>query len=142
LQGDASPATDHVARHCRKNDLHWTGTIADGVLECAFLPRRNEDDGLSATWLEFFKGTRQQNMAEVRKHIGLTPTASNRLAVLNVRKIESAGKAHSAAGLRVTEEPDPTNPAHALIKEAATLADLTLREALAATVQPSDIETY
>jgi hypothetical protein len=142
LQGDALPATDHVARHCRKNDLHWTGPVADGVLECAFLPRPNEDDGLSTTWLEFFKGTRQQNMMEVRKHIGLTPKASNRLAVLNVRNIKNAGKAHSTAGLQVTEEPDPNNPAHALIKEATTLADLILREALAATVQPSDIETY
>lgn len=146
MQGDALPAGDHVARHCRKNDLHWTGQVADGILECALVP---DDDGLSVTWLEFFKGpNRQANMVGVRSAITavLKPKPSNRLAVLNVGNIERAGNAHSAAGLQVIEDPytdpPPGNPAHALVKEAATLGDQKLREAIAATVQPGDIETY
>ena len=146
MKGDPLPAGDHAARHCRQNDLHYNGKIPDGILECALVP---DEDGLSVTWLEFFKGSdRKANMVGVRSAITavLTPKPSNRLAVLNVGKIEQAGKAHSAGGLQVIEDPytdpPPGNPAHALVKEPATLADKTLREAIAATVQPSDMETY
>ena len=146
MKGDPLPAGDHVARHCRRNDLHYAGSVPDGILECALVP---DDDGLSVTWLEFFKGpNRQANMLGVRSAMTavLTPKPSNRLAVFNVGNIERAGKAHSGAGLQVVEDPytdpAPGNPAHALVKEAATLGDKTLREAIAATVQPGDIETY
>jgi hypothetical protein len=146
LKGDRLLPAHHVARHCRQNDLHYAGKIPAGILECALVP---DEDGLSVTWLEFFGGKdRVANMAGVRAAItaGLTPKPSNRLAVLNVGNIERAGSAASAAGLRVIEDPytnpPPGNPAHALVKEAATLGDQKLREAIAATVQPADIETY
>jgi hypothetical protein len=85
-------------------------------------------------------------MAGVRGAIGLTHKPSNRLAVINVGNIERAGAAATAAGLHVIEDPytdpPPGNPAHALVKEPVELGDQKLREAIAATIQPSDIETY
>lgn len=128
------------------NDLFWDPvTLAPTqVLECAFVPRAQENDGLSTTWLEFFGGNRQQNVAEVRKHIGLKPKQRNRIAVLNVGKIENAG---NSVGLHAVEDPDdppcpPGNPAHALIKEPVSLQDLKVREAIAFTVQVGDLESY
>ncbi len=72
----------------------------------------------------------------------ITPRQSNRVAILNVGDVENAG---SAAGVHVMEDPiddPPPNPAHALIKEATALQSQLIRAAIAATVQPSDIETY
>src|SRR5271170_7867554 len=99
LKGDRLPPTHHVARHCRKNDLVIDpNTLApSGVQECALVP---DPDGLSSTWLEFFGGDRSHNLAGVRRVIGLTPKPSNRLAVLNVGRIETAG---NAVGLHVIE---------------------------------------
>lgn len=143
MKGDRLSASHHVARHCRKNDLIWSGKLVVGVQEGAFVP--NDADGLSVTWLEYFGADRQANIAAVRAAIGLTPRPSNRLAVLNVGNIERIG-AEIGAGLVVVEDPytdpPPGNPAHALIREASALADQKLREALAAMVQPADIETY
>lgn len=143
VKGDRLPASHHVARHCRKNDLIWSGRVAVGVQEGAFVP--NDADGLSVTWLGYFGGDRQANIAGVRSAIGLTPKPSNRLAVLNIGNIERAGAA-IGAGLLVVEDPftdpPPGNPAHALVKEASELANRKLREALAAMAQPADIETY
>jgi hypothetical protein len=144
VRGDRLPPQHHVARHCRKNDLIWSGAVATGILECALMPRAQENDGLSSTWLEFFGGDRQHNMSGVRRHIGLTPKQSNRLAVINVGNIETV---RNPAALYVIEDPytdpPPGNPAHALIKEPANLQqDQKLREAIALTVQASDIEPY
>ncbi|HWX34954.1 MAG TPA: hypothetical protein VNZ53_46980 [Steroidobacteraceae bacterium] len=140
LKGDRLPSEHHVARHCRKNDLRLdpTSLAPVGILECALLP---DPDGVSTTWLEFFQGDRAHNVAGVRGAIGLTPKRSNRLAVLNVGNIEIAGQ---GAGLRVIEDPldPPHNPAHALVKEPADLQAKALREAIASTVQMTDLETY
>jgi hypothetical protein len=146
LRGDRLSSQHHVARHCRKNDLFWDPVTLTPtqVLECAFVPRAQEDDGLSTTWLEYFRGNHPQNMTEVRRHIRITPKQSNRLAVLNVGNIENAG---NSVGLHAVEDPDdppcpPGNPAHALIKEPVSFQDLRVREAVAFTVQAGDIETY
>jgi len=102
-----------------------------------------DPDGLSSTWLEFFGGDRSHNLAGVRRVIGLTPKPSNRLAVLNVGRIETAG---NAVGLHVIEDPfddpPPGNPAHALVKEPIGLQNKKIREAIASTVQVSDLEKY
>lgn len=137
------PPQNHVARHCRKNDLDWFGVTPVGILECALIP---DQDGISVTCVEFFGGAnRQSNMPQVRAAVctRLTPKVkSNRLAILNVGRIEGAGQANGAA-LRVIEDPDPPgNPGHALVKEPADLNDKKVREAIAATVQQGDIETY
>ena len=141
MKGDRLPAHEHVARHCRKNDLFWNGIVPERVLESAFEP---DDDGVSTTWLEFFKGNHHQNLIEVRKAVcaSLTPKSSNRLAILNVGNIEANA---AAAKAHVIEDPiaDPRgNPAHALVKEPADFKDVKVREAVAATVKPADIETY
>jgi hypothetical protein len=142
VKGDRLLPGHHVARHCRRNDLTWSGNTATGVLEGAFDP---DADGVSVTWLEFFQGDRQQRMLEVRQALlsHLTPKASNRLAILNVGKIEAAG---NAVGTHVVEDPfmdpPPGNPAHALIKETSGLQDVKVREALASTVDANEIETY
>lgn len=135
------PPQHHVARHCRKNDLLWLGTTPIAVLESAFDP---DGDGVSVTWLEFFGGDRHHQFAEARRHITfrITPKPSNRLAILNVDNVETAG---SAASIVIVEDPiadPPANPAHALIKEPAALQSQLIRAAIAATVQASDIETY
>jgi hypothetical protein len=140
LKGDRLPSEHHIARHCRKNDLRLdlTTLAPVGILECALVP---DPDGVSTTWLEFFQGDRAHNIAGVRRAIGLTPKRSNRLAVLNIGSIEIAGH---AVGLHAIEDAlnPPHNPAHALIKEPADLQDKTLREAVASTVQATDLETY
>ena len=72
LKGDRLLSTSHVARHCRKNDLRLNpiSLAPDGILECALIPH---PDGLSTTWLEFFRGDRTHNVTMVRHVIGLTP---------------------------------------------------------------------
>ena len=72
-------------------------------------------------------------------YIGITPGRSNRLAIFNVGKIEAAG---AAANIVVIEDPVPSNPAHALMKESAGLQAQMVRAVIAATVPQSDIETY
>jgi hypothetical protein len=146
MKGDRLPLGHHVARHCRKDDLFWDPLtmVPTHVSERAFLPRSQENDGLSSTWLEFFKGNRQYNINEVRRNIGLTPKKSNRLAVLNVGDMELVG---NSVAVHVIEDPDdppcpPGNPAHALIKEPVSFGDKSLREAMAFMVQAGDIEPY
>jgi hypothetical protein len=83
-------------------------------------------------------------MAEIRNYINLKTNKSNRLAVVNVGNIQTAG---NAVGLHAVEDPDnppcpPGNPAHALIKDPINLQDLKVREAIASTVQVGDIESY
>jgi len=143
LKGDRLLPQHHVARHCRRNDLRWLGNIPVAVMESAL-----DDpgpDGVSVTWMEHFGGDRRHQITEVRRQItaSLTPKGSNRIAIFNVGNVETAG---SAAGAHVIEDPiddPPQNPAHALIKADAPLQGQPLiRAAIAATVQPSDIETY
>lgn len=144
-KGDRLPPEHHVARHCRKNDLDWNGNTPIGILDCALTP---DTDGVSTTWLEFFGSSdRKANMPHVRAAVTvfLTPKPSNRLAVLNVGNIESAGAAAGLA-LRVIEDPfdvpPPGNPAHALGKEPADWHDQKVREAITFTISQGDIETY
>jgi hypothetical protein len=142
VKGDRLLAQHHVARHCRRNDLFWLGATPTAVQESALLDP--DPDGVSVTWLEHFGGDRQHQIAEVRRHVTLRikPRQSNRLAILNVGNVENMGR---ATGVHVIEDPitdPPPNPAHALIKDAAALQSQLIRAAIAATVQPGDIEAY
>jgi hypothetical protein len=46
-EGDRLPPEHHVARHCRKNDLIWSGAVAIGIQECALVV--TDPDGLSVS---------------------------------------------------------------------------------------------
>ena len=101
-----------------------------------------DPDGLSVVWLEFFGGDRQRNLVGVRGALGLQFRASHRFAVINVGSLETAG---SAVGAHAIEDPitdpPPGNPAHALVKEPGHLQDRKIREAIAQTIQDSDLES-
>lgn len=144
MKGDPLPATNHIARHCRHKDLIFTNGAPTGVTEAAFEPKPDETDGLSANWLEFFRGDRSHNVAEVRSVTKLNVKRSHRIAILNVAAVISS---HGQITLSVVEDPiadiaPQTNAAHVLIKEPAALQDRSLRDVLAFLVQGSDLEQY
>jgi hypothetical protein len=138
------PCQHHVARHCRSTDLILTNGQPTGASEAAFEPKQDESDGLSANWLEFFRGDRQHNVAGVRSVTKLGAKRSHRIAVLNVGVITAA---YPSVSLSVVEDPiddlaPATNAAHVLIKEHAAFNDQAVRDAFAFLVLPSDLETY
>jgi hypothetical protein len=146
MKGDPVPTEHHVARHCRAKDLILTNGVPTGVYGSAFEPKPDEYDGLSANWLEFFRGDRQHNIAGVRSVTKLTVKPSHRIAVLNVSEIIGA---HISASLSVVEDPidnlaPQTNAAHILIKDRGFAArkDQAVLDALAFLVRQGDIEKY
>lgn len=146
MKGDPVPAEHHVARHCRTTDLILTNGVPTGVSESAFEPKPDEYDGLSANWLEFFRGDRQHNVAGVRSVTKLTVKRSHGIAVVNVGEIVAA---HTSASLSVVEDPvddlaPNTNAAHVLIKDPGFVArkNPAVCDALAFLVRQGDIERY
>jgi hypothetical protein len=144
MRGDLLPPAHHIGRHCRHKDLIFTNGSPTGVTEAAFEPKPDETDGLSANWLEFFRGDRPHNVAGVRSVTKLNVKRSHRIAILSVAAVVSG---HGSITLAVVEDPiediaPQTNAAHVLIKDPAALQDRSLRDALAFLVRQGDLEQY
>jgi len=106
------PHTDHVVHHVKPSLLKRDEER--GVYGCfpdAFKMRDDENE-LSASWLEHFSGNRQEQLQKSALAIeacGLTLKPSSGLAVLNVGAIHAAGEQCSVK-VRVLHEPASNNP--------------------------------
>src|ERR1700730_15858920 len=138
MKGDPLPPDHHVARLCRISDLIFTTKgLATGVMETVFRPRVSADDevdGLSAYWLEFFKGDRHHNIISVLSVLKSVVKQKQCLIILNVGQL-------AALGIQVVEDPieelpPRTNAAHVLIRG---LSDDKIRHAVSFLVQPEDL---
>jgi hypothetical protein len=134
VKGDLIPREDHVARHCRVSDyFEDNGQIR--VNGDAFEP---DSDGVSVTWLEFFPGSRAEQLTEVSATIRATRTVrqSHRLAIISVAAVIECRQTHGV-DLAVEHDPitdPPSNLAHCLIKGIPNDARA-LREQLALNAQ-------
>jgi hypothetical protein len=135
VKGDLIPEEDDVVRHCRLSDYYDPGNGDIRVNGDAFKP---DADGVSVTWIEFFPGSREEQLAEVSATIRTTRKvrSSHRLAIISVGAVTECGQTY---GVDLTVEHDPiTNPppnlAHCLIKGIPDDA-IMLREQLALNAQ-------
>jgi len=90
-----------------------------GVLGAAFRLREGEDY-LSATWMEFFAGSRQDQITKAVQAIrasDLKPTFKSGFAIGLVEEICSACESHRRRySLRIIHEPQNDNEAHAAVR--------------------------
>jgi hypothetical protein len=103
-------------------------------MESAFRPRSGEDGNISAYWLEYFGGSRNQSILAVLSTTKIKISRGQRLAILNVGRV-------TAAGAQVVEDPiyelpPATNAAHVIIKG---VEDEAIRQKIAATIMPADL---
>jgi hypothetical protein len=118
---------------------------AVGVTENAFIPRPTDNDGISVDWVDFFSGSRHHTLACVRSITKLQAKDTHRMALLQVRDLKRA--ASPIANLDVIQAPAEDlpphfNAAHSVIRQAADLNNVLVREKLAALVKPTDLYPY
>ncbi len=121
------PITDPQHRLARFAKRAHTDTKPDGsivVTFAAFLWAKatQEDAGLSVNWLNYFPGDKEAQLAAVRSSMHMTPSAKDRLALLEVGQITTHLQA--TMGINVAALHDRTgpndryaypNPSHAVI---------------------------
>lgn len=86
---------------------HISGVV-DGV---TFRPRRTNENGPSVNWLEYFSGSKDEQVAQARRVIPLEMKDSGVLAELNVGKTTECTKRHAELSFAQTSEPDD-HPSH------------------------------
>jgi hypothetical protein len=64
VKGDLIPEEDDVVRHCRLSDYYDPGNGDIRVNGDAFKP---DADGVSVTWIEFFPGSREEQLAAAER---------------------------------------------------------------------------
>lgn len=113
MKGDRIADPSHVlARFARRTlcDVRPGGDIY--VTGAAFLwSKATPDDlGLSVNWLDRFPGNREKQLACVRDAMHLSPNASDRLALLEVRRTTDYLRSQSGLAISVIEDPTPPDP--------------------------------
>lgn len=109
------PPEDHIARHIKPSLIQRdedTKAVV-GIFPEAFALREGERD-LSMNWLEFFSGSRIEQLRQVRGHIELTLTPRHGFGVLRVAAFADACVAQGAK-VRIIHEPTDGNPAHSSV---------------------------
>ena len=98
---ESLPASDHAARYCKPRHLQG------GLKGHAFFLRSNKNEtDLSVNWLEYFSGTRKEQLAQVAKDCPLRMSEKGKFALLPVsRAMENQ--------LTIKHKPTPTNASHA-----------------------------
>lgn len=86
---------------------HVNGVV-DGL---TFRPRRQDELGPSVNWLEYFSGSKDEQVAQARSVIPLEMKVSGLLAELNVGKTAECTKRHAELSFVPTNEPDD-HPSH------------------------------
>jgi hypothetical protein len=104
------PRDDHIARCVRPTlvmrDEETNEAI--GVFPGAFELRRNEQN-LSVSWEEYFRGGRHERMRQIVKHSGLTLGPRHGYAVIQVGLFSDIC-ANRGANVRVIHEPTDAKP--------------------------------
>lgn len=104
------PDDDHVVRHCASQLLIREGEDVIGVFPQVFELREGEKY-LSASWLEFFPGTKHERMKEVvaATNKARTVKRSHGFALGNVGAVKEACGSF-ALKVRIIHEPSNSNP--------------------------------
>lgn len=112
------PDNDHVVRHCPSQLCIHEGDQVVRIFPQAFLLRDGESY-LSASWLEFFSGSRDQRLTQVIKGVANARTVRPRhgFAIGNVGKVKDAC-GQFGHKVRIIHEPHPKkpNPAYTAIR--------------------------
>lgn len=112
------PDEDRVMRHVSSKRLFRD---EDGNATGGFLPQafalREEENGLSVNWLEYFNGTHQQNIvASVRKFRKVRDIRkSSAFGISIVKTIQDVCADHDANKVRVVSSPSAKNKSHSTI---------------------------
>ena len=110
------PLDDHVVRHVKSTLLIRNN--ADEVVGCfpqAFELRADETS-LSVSWLEFYRGSRDQRLGQVRQNSDREIRRKDALAVGNVGRMQDVC-GQFGVRLRVVHEPTDRNPAHSAVRQ-------------------------
>ena len=135
MKGQNLPPEHHVIRAVSPSRLRKDeNNIVVGVLHTAF-ERRPQDDGLSVTWMEYFAGSRDQQIVAAVQAIRaskITPSPNSGFAIGNTGTIATtcADRGHK---IRIIHVPEDDNKAHAELRTFPR-DELQLLERLAATV--------
>jgi hypothetical protein len=70
----------------------------------------DQDLGLSVNWLEYFAGTKAEQLKAIRAAMHMTPNATARLALLEVGATTDFLRGNSKLAISVIEDPNPANP--------------------------------
>lgn len=135
MKGQNLPDVHHVIRVVPYGKLEKdeTGVPTGRLLFSAFQRRENED-GLSVTWLEYFTGERPEQIVRAVQAIrasNFKPGGKSAFAIGGVGPIKQAcvSKGHK---IRIIHAPEDDNKAHAELRQFPR-DDLALLEALATT---------
>lgn len=117
MKGENLPDGDHIVRYVPFSKLLRDGDKPVGFLFSAF-QLRDSEDGLSATWLEYFAGDRvAQTTAAVRAfRASLKVGSTSGFAIGQVGAIKSAAVERKHK-IRVIHWPVDGNSAHAEIRQ-------------------------
>lgn len=109
------PRDHHIARHIKPRLIMWDEDTGEavGVFPEAFALRDGEKD-LSVSWLEFFPGSRQEQLAKVKEHTELTLNPRHGFSVLSVESFMETCVTQNAK-VRIIHEPTAGNPAHSAV---------------------------
>jgi len=112
------PDNDHVMRHVSYKRLlkDDDGSPIGGFFPEAF-ELKEEEKGLSVNWLEYFKGTHQENIeSSVRKFRETRDVKkSSGFGIALVKKIQSICSEHGADKVRVVLDEEDNNKSHSSI---------------------------
>lgn len=136
MKGQNLPDEHHVIRVVpfSKLETDEDGRATGRLLFSAFQRRENEDS-LSVTWLEYFAGDRSEMIVRAAQAIrasNFKPGGKSAFAIGGVKQIKHtcAEKGHR---IRIIHAPEDDNKAHAELRQFPR-DDVALREALAATI--------
>jgi len=110
------PPDNHVVRHVKSTLL--IRNSADEVVGCfpqAF-ELRVDEASLSVSWLEYYDGSRDQRLRQVKQKSDREIRRKDALAVGNVGRMLDVC-AHFGVKPRVVHEPTDRNPAHSAIRQ-------------------------
>lgn len=112
------PEEHHLLRYVSANKLRRDED--DNVLGCTFeaFRLREQEQYLSAAWVEFFDGERDHQVRQAADSIGATIKVTRRsgFALGNVGRIKGTCAA-AKAKVRILHEPNDANPAYATVRQ-------------------------
>lgn len=119
VAGSALPNDGHVLRHIRSQFVDGENIDGNG-----FLRRKNEDDGSSVNWLEWFEPPPENQVSGVRGLARLKPGAAAKLVSINVGQTIQYVISQHPDNLALSFVHDPlevegdyrADPSHSLIK--------------------------
>lgn len=85
MKGDPIPDSDHVLRYVRRSLIDEEGAPSGP----AFLSRPRDDNSASYNWLEYYSGSDDERLAEIRKRRRLEYRPRDVLAKLNTHHVLS-----------------------------------------------------